>query len=420
MTRTIKALLWLVPLLAVHSVAHAACPDPVLYGAIVNDGLDDTSAIVSALQANDCIELGSGDYEVTKHGTQSILVPSGKTIRGIGAASRIVMIGSGNMSTWAGLRITGPNVSLVDFSITVDPSVINTEQQTHAIEAAGGTVDFVVDRLRLSNPVRPGWAGGDCLRISGELSAPTRRAIVRGSIFQDCDRSAIQLQRETYGIIIQGNHFLDTGDQDIDAELTGTGMAADWLILGNVFEGGSQGNYAVTVHSATGMIKGVSVTGNIFRGRGFFSFNVEGLALIGNSIDNVALNGEPTVWISQACTGCVISGNTVKRTGTVGVVMGLLDHGTGIVRDSVVSGNLLSQQTAASAMRFRGCRGLSVVNNRVTGTAVAYALNTELSNNGAADILVDNNTFSGAWTGFVTGTASSSITQQVVGNRMVQ
>lgn len=135
--------------------------------------------------------------------------------------------------------------------------------------------DVRIEHVRFEHPgATDGSRKGDCLRMVGNTpQSAVRRVTVIGATFTRCARSGIAIQRNVFDLIIQGNQFTQSSDQDIDSEPTGgvNDLNGSVSIIGNVFRDDvsvAQGDFAVTVGGIGGPMARVVVSGNIFEGRG--------------------------------------------------------------------------------------------------------------------------------------------------------
>ncbi len=393
-----KLLVSLALLCGLHGAAHAC--DPAAFGALPNDGLDDAPGLTAALAAGD-VCLRAGDYHLWKHGQVSVTVPSNRTFSGQGPSSRLVMTASGGNGAWSGVRLLGSNIVVRELSITVE--AWDTEEQTHAFSVAGPSSGVLFTAVHVSNPVRyrpdgTMWPSGDCIRLGGGNTDAqvVRRVVITASIFQNCDRSGLQVQREVEDVVVAGCAFHDTGDQDIDVEATGTSRVDGLVITGNTFSGGQQGNFAIAVQCTAGICSNVTISNNVFRSRGIYAFNAEYLAISGNIVRNQALGIDPTIWIHKYARDVVVANNVVTRDGVSGPLFAVKDHNSGYPRNVSIRGNTARQNTGGPIFQYRGAQAIVVADNSFRrDTLGALAIAETSSQLISRDVVVTNNRLTG-------------------------
>jgi hypothetical protein len=180
--------------------------------------------------------------------------------------------------------------------LTIDTSATtNTDEQFHAIQVGNGVgtgrvEDVRIENVRFEHPgARDGSRKGDCLRMLGNApESAVRRVTVIGGRFTRCARSGIAIQRNVFDLVIQGNQFTESSDQDIDSEPTGgvNDLNGSISIIGNVFRDDvatAQGDFSVTVGGIGGPMARVIVSGNIFEGRGINVYRASDVTITGNT-----------------------------------------------------------------------------------------------------------------------------------------
>lgn len=443
-------LLSLALIAAMAAPAAAECISPTALGAVAGDGASDTTQIQALLNnpAVQCV-LFDGLFEIARPAgrSESVLVGNDKLLRGEGPGTGLLMIGSAlapnGGRSWSGLRFKGFRSTASDFGVYVASTVVETDEQLHAIEVVGPSGAITLERLHVTNPTRyrpdgTVWPGGDCVRAIGEsggvgvLPKPIMGLAVRGLHLLNCDRSGFAGQRQLWALQFADNTCYVVGDQCFDAELTGDGMGGGWLVTGNTSQGGAQGNYDFAFESRTGYIDDVIFANNLMRGRGLYARNVRGLVVNGVLIRANAVNPDATLALSKTVEDAVITGSLVHRaSGTPGPTVGILDAGTGYARRVLMSANLVRQDVMGlpnqmgNALRLRGVHELSFMGNRVatsnTNKAVSVAaVVVDESSNGQADQLVDLSTFFGGWFGFAAGGLTHTLTTAAGDNRMTE
>lgn len=428
----------------VSTAAHA-CIDPATYGALPNDGQDDRPGVQAAIDAHRTdatICFQEGTYDFTRGATlRSLNLAGARNLRltGQGPGTILRMNGNGNLGDWYLIHVIDCSNVQID-SMTLDGTLAtNTDEQTHLIELGVGA--SAVENILLTNlwfnfphPAAP-LRAGDCIRLVGEVSKPTRRVVISNSVFGECARSSIALQRASYDVVISGNQFLEVSDQHIDMEPSGTGGIERFTISGNVFNGGAQGAWHVAL-AGNNPEPGIdfTFTGNVLHGRGIGLYNVERSVIRGNVIDAQVQSAEAVVSIIKQSERIVFEGNTVTRlAGSLpGAVIKVRHHNSGNPGEMVFADNDLRQEVdghildmesvqdvtvAGNALRFGGptantfaavmeratvrdLERFSVTGNRIFGP-LAQAVRIAASPNDVGAVLVTGNIADGPARGLV-------------------
>jgi hypothetical protein len=140
-----------------------------LPGAVPNGGDDREAfqrAIDKAIAEERPLCVGPGDWHISKHPTRAaslqVAGASGFEMVGTGPATRLVMMGSGLVSsgsglvpaTWYVIQLSGSDIRLADFA--VDGSERGqTGEQTHLVEIDGPSESIVIEDLALTFPITP-------------------------------------------------------------------------------------------------------------------------------------------------------------------------------------------------------------------------------------------------------------------------
>ncbi len=361
---------------AISSATGPNATDCMVAAAIPNDGLDDRAAIQAALDSQHCADLGPGVYDVSVNpvpgvvGMASIALGANETIRGAGPATVLAFYGDAFNDDWRGIRLEGPDASVSDLYLD-SSDLTNTEEQTHMIEVIA--LNAGLHNLWINHPTRTGQAGGDCVRLLGEEAAPVS-ATITGNTFVECDRSGVAVQRATYGLTITGNVFRLTGDQDIDAEMTGSGIGGDWSIVGNSFldpldRGGLAVAFAGTV------AKRIAFAGNVLSGRGLNLYNVLKGTITGNIIEQRG-PGLP-VTITKANEEIIFANNVVNKTyADTSSLVSVSALNTGNPGRLVFTGNHFTSVSTGTLVLVNSASAVTFTGNTldgVTGTGTAFA-----------------------------------------------
>ncbi len=381
-------------LLAVSTSAHADCLVPA---AIPNDGIDDRVAIQAAIDAHGCAFLGAGIYDIGINpavgmaGITTLGLKDGKSIRGVGPATVLKFAGTAH-GDWNGIRMSGANTLVADLLID-DSALVGTTEQTHAIQVQGSsaymdmvgiTTGATIRGVWINHPVRHDsfgveYLGGDCIRLLGEETAHVTVEIT-GNHLLACDRSGVAFQRGAYGVTLTGNIFYWTGDSDIDAEMTGTGIGGEWTIANNVM---LPGNLRwVSVALAGTLAQHVAFTGNVMMSGGFNAYNLQHAAIANNVIVYSASNAGPVVQMIKSTEDVVFANNVIIRAAAApaGWLLDFEPHGTGVTKRLSIIGNSLVQQTKYAMLELVSTQDVLVDGNRfhydsIAGTANGIQLN---------------------------------------------
>jgi hypothetical protein len=237
-------------------------------------------------------------------------------------------------------------------------------------------VDRDGDGQQDTDPVtgEPRWRtterGGDCVRALGGAGKGVERLTVRDSVFEDCDRSSVAIQRFTSDLLVQGNQFIQVGDAHIDQELTGAnGGTARHVYTGNIFRGGRQGEIHMSIsgNDAAAAASELVVTNNIFDGRGIWILNARRTVIAHNQIAALMHSAQGVVHGVKTQDRLVLLGNTLRRMAgsASGPVVSLKYLGTGLPGDVVLNDNLVEQETAGHVFDFDSAVGVTANDNAI-------------------------------------------------------
>lgn len=399
------------------------CTEADSIGAHPNDGLDDRPAIQSWLDAQPagCLALcfGPGKYEISKTGgtTHRRIVGLSLerpclTLSGAGQATVLMGIGDGGgeSADFSVISIKGANhastepgvvtrgVELRDMRVSADDT-FNTGEQTHVIEVGGrlgngvGVEQVLLHNLWLDLPPkartptadnpRTTELRGDCVRLIGSAIGPTRRVHIESSVFTDCDRSSVGIQREVYDTLVRGNLFLEVGDTHIDEEPTGTGPIERTVIDGNLFRSErEEGHYSITVtgNDQDAASADVMLLGNVIEGRGIMLDHVRRAIVSSNTIHGVlpaSYGSGGLIEGIKALDQVLITGNVLRRASgsPAGPLIRATYHATVLPGPMRIAGNMLEQGTVHNAIDLNSIQGASVEGNDIVyqGDASAFA-----------------------------------------------
>lgn len=154
---------------------------PETYGAIVNDGLDDTTNIQAALTAAAAagggrVLLTNGTYTVKRQGAETPILKMGSntTVEGVGTNSILQFHSSILTNNWwrmLGADISAPVSNLTVLNLKMDGGVTEpvyagaTYEQNHGLFFYANTTPQAIVGVLVSNVVMVGFTG-DCLLVS--------------------------------------------------------------------------------------------------------------------------------------------------------------------------------------------------------------------------------------------------------------
>jgi hypothetical protein len=363
---------------------------PDAYGALPDDGLDDTAGLQAALDTG-CLELREGAYEIRRVAAKKaslVITKAGTRVWGQGARrSWLRMVGPGSMGDWRGIHIACrqiPQVPPVPGRLVCDPSayprdvelrdfgfdnslMYDTEEQTHAVQVGPGASGIEIERMSFWHPIRYKplggvEGGGDCVRVVGEIEMPTVGWTVRDNEFAFCDRSGVAFQRAVRQGLIERSKFFNGTDNDIDGEITSKGDVTDIVIRHNVMRkgvgipGASSSAYAVSLLAGSNAdtIRNVQVLGNDMD-RGIEFFDVKGAIVRDNAIVHDATGVEATIEARRSSRIEYVD-NIVTRRGAVGPVLRMFYHNVGGIPSLITwRGGVLRQETDANIVIVEKC-----------------------------------------------------------------
>ena len=423
------------------AVSAHGCYDPAQYGGIPDDDLDDRAAIQSAIDEasgrGGRVCLADGRWRISRAPLGSYNRAAGLTIH----APRVELSGNGPGTV---IEVVGDQGAATIFVISVDSGarnitvrdlvietsgMTNTEEQTHAIQigtsvGTGSVEDVRIERVIFHHP-RASSRKGDCLRmVGGEAPNQVRRVTVIGSTFTSCARSGIAIQRGVHDLVIMGNQFTQSSDQDIDSEPTALGGNSGVTIVGNVFRDDvalAQGDWSVSIGGYDGPMTGVTLANNVFEGRGVYLYHTANLVISGNTFNSTMESGYPVIHFGGRAETIVINGNTMRRRGVVDGPMLRIVHASGRSAQNVmISNNEMIQETIGEGIVTESVAKMTVVNNGIEWTKPApsaYGIHHRSTIVGSEAIMISNNRLVGSIRyGILLGATNPFKTTSVVGN----
>lgn len=349
--------------------------------AIPNDGLDDRTAIQSALDTKGCAYLPAGIYDIsTPLGTATVRRPysilslaTGRSLFGDGASSILRFHGDAQQQDWYGVGINGDFAQVHDLGFETS-TLTNTGEQTHAVRVNGPAMSPVVRDNTFDHPVRTGEHGGDCVQLVGYAPAKLiTGARVNHNHFTHCDRSGVAVHSGTVGLSIADSDFHDTGDQDIDLE--GTGDITGTTIARNVIDVSPHAQGSTAMHLVS--MSGASVVDNTLNGRGMFVYSCDHCLISHNTITRTGTqDAGPVIELIKASSDVTISDNTITRaaTASVGDVIHVGPHNSGTPAAIRIVHNALTQATGSNVVLTEGTVDLVLADNAVSYTGSATGM----------------------------------------------
>lgn len=373
------------------AATEPACFDPAGYGAIPDDGLNDSPAFQRALDlaaegGQLCIGPGRWTMTRAKPGTYNRFAAlsthgHGVTIVGAGPATVLELVGDQGAGSVIVISVDPGASDVIIRDLTIDTTAAtNTDEQTHAIgtsancSAALGTCKPISGlAIRRINFVHPsstdGSRKGDCIRLLGNTPGTAVDGVSITEITDAiCARAFVEIQRGVSRVTISGNTTKFCGDQCIDSEPTGDGTARneDITITGNTFAcaAGSQGDADVSLGGVGEPMRRVTMTGNTLC-RGVSTYRIADSVISGNTIGGAVQGGTGVVEISNTCTGLTVAGNTIGRSGSAGPLVRATPHSGGICHDMIVRDNTMTQHTVGSGVWLESVSDAVIANNSI-------------------------------------------------------
>ncbi len=377
------------------------CVDPAQYGALPDDNQDDRPGVQAAIDAQAgpaTICFRSGKYLFTRPpgaGTltyQSIRIEKpGIRLTGQGLATRLEMSGDGRNGDWRLINIRSmngttsvPRVEIDNLQLAIG-NAFNTEEQTHLIQLGTGPTDVVsLHHLWFDMPQRPlptpvdgrlYEKGGDCIRLLGDYNPAVNvdkrviNILIESNQFAECERSSVSFQRAVYNALVKGNIFRNVSDQHIDMEPSGVGGLGQIIIDGNLFLGGRQGDYHVTVtgNGTTYDQQALNITmnGNVLFGRGIMIYNVRHTTITNNIIDAKMQSEAGVIRAIKTNNELIIANNSLHRQAgsAVGPVIKISGHNSGFPNRVSVTGNMMTNDVNGHVVDMESVADVTVNDN---------------------------------------------------------
>ena len=390
-----------------------------------DDGIDDQDAIQAALDERGCALLDRpGVWDVVgKLGLSrvngrfdALQLLGGQSIRCASPAVRLAFSGDADGNDWRGIAMYGDD-NLIEGCLIDTSGLVNTEEQSHAVHLtdmpvhSGPSHHNTIRGNIFYHPQRGGTntslGGGDCIKAGGYSTPSSTGASltisleVSGNHFVDCDRSGVASIGGFRGLVIKGNIFYQTGDQDLDIE--GNNDGEDLVVSGNVFQAGVKSGGGFAVSLAAPNVRRAVFSDNVLNGRGLFVGGAKRLVISGNVIEQKQ-SGAPALQVIKNVDEVIVVGNTIVRLSTAlpQQVVTFTHHNSGSPGTILFSDNLVrSETTTATTLNIQSALTVTLVGNRFEWAPPSTPVGTTalVSVTGAARrteaLVVTGNMFSG-------------------------
>jgi hypothetical protein len=363
------------------------------FGAQPDDGLDDRPGLQEAVDSacdagGGIVRLQAGLYELSPNpqvgatNVESIAIRcSNVRLTGEGLSTVLQATGDSLGRDWNLIQIRSTPADPVPVrNIEIDNMLLsgvgawNTPEQTHLVQIGVGPVESVsMHHLWFYHPVRQkpdltgNEKGGDCVRLLGGPDKAVRFVQITDSQFLDCDRSGISFQREVFDVIIDSNMFLAVGDQHVDQEPTGVGALGRTVVSSNLFMGGAQGAFAVTLtgNAIDQPSSDVVFARNVLFGRGLSLINVQRAVVSDNVIMSHIATADGVIHARKATEDIVLRGNRVERMAgsAPGPVLSLVPYSSGFPGKWRIDGNRFVSKADGFGLNLDSVSDVSISNN---------------------------------------------------------
>ncbi len=395
------------------AVATVACVSPLAFGAVAGDGLGDeqaiAAAIVEARRANAAVCLPAGVFELARPAQLASLVIDGPvTLRGAGASTILRMTGDGRQGDWRGIELRDGARGVIFEDLAIDSlGTYNTEEQTHLVQLSPGVSRVTFRRVQFGPMRHAGQragegSGGDCLRLVGEAHAMVEDVVVARSLFVDCDRSGVSLQRGLRRIVIARSVIRGTGDSPIDFEPTAPGPIEDVVMTGLSIARGpqAQGSWGIAIGGyGNDVATRITVAGNVLEGGGVGMLNVGQVVVAQNEIRHGTGTG-PTLSVRRRAEHVLVQDNVIVRpSGAPAAALIEAQHNNGFAPESLMLvENQLLQETSAPVISTSSVARLEVLGNLIQysgADARQFVIDTHATAADADQVVMSGNTIRG-------------------------
>ena len=354
-------------------VGARPCLDVRTFGAVPDDGADDRAALQAAIDAasreHKDVCLPPGDLHVARRPgaiTSVVVSKDGVGIRGVGAKSRIVMLGAPEPQErdWWVIEVRGNHHELRDFAMDGTNRGIVGEQ-THMIQVAGPASDIVLRNLTLTMPVQEGNRGGDCIRLLGATANERVHDVLITKVHgKDCARSFIGFQRFISKVLVED--VTAVGGSSIDMEPTGDGAIRDVTIRNARFTRGQtkRGGWTVALSgSQTVPSRDIVLEKSQIEG-GVWLYKVHGARIRDNTIRG-GLPDRAMIKVVKDSQDIVIEGNTILREGPPGDGIEVNGHNGAWASRIVVRKNHIRHGADGFPIHAEPVDGIDITDNQI-------------------------------------------------------
>ncbi len=344
-----------------------------------------TSDIAASLVGVTCLELPAGVYDVPS------TITTTASIHGAGAG-RTVLRTTG--AAYA-LRLVGQRQTIADLSIRGDTPA------TSGLVVASEALSATIERVEVTGAFA---AAG--IETYKQASAPAQYVTIRDSFVHDIpgnglliDSSRNRIEHNTiarvgsgslyHGMYIQGGDNLIAGNTIEGARgysLHGWHYVPNMDGSGNIY----RDNLSIAPGAGHIVVGGNTrhalITGNTFRGTGLGIDARAPVSVLGNTFEDVVIEGGAIIGIGPSAPGSIVSGNRILAphpTPPYGARFGVrLDA------PALVSGNAIDMASVATGIHIQAAR-VQVQGNRVTAsTGTAWQVGVKVV---GADTIVSGN-----------------------------
>lgn len=344
------------------------CGDIVSFGAIPDDGLDDSPAIQDAVDT--CAAAGGGEVGVPT-GVFTLARHEGWDYYGVSLADGVHLRGYSRAgSVLEMLPGTAPSVRLLSTNGAVDAAITDltldgrkddqsVSPHRHAIFADTSS------RLRLERLNIYKFTGDGIYLYYG-----ANDTVIRDVDVHDNDRNGLTLGSTLHGVAVVDSAFKNNYAQQIDSEPTTGYTVNDVSIRGCHLAGGN--SYALTISGTGTTSRGHTwdVSGNRIDGSVFVVW-ADRVSISGNIVRN-PLSGNPGIEVYRGSSAIVVANNVVESP-----VVGVRVLATSVGQqpdDVVVSGNTVKiTATAGFGIELRGPLRATVTGNSLVGPGSSSA-----------------------------------------------
>lgn len=346
-----------------EAVTTTGCANPVSFGAIPDDGIDDGPAFRAMFATAGVIHacVGPGHWTLNYNRSSSITIGQGQTLTGAGPSTVFDMTGDGHAGSWIGIELDGGSVRAIAMN-QVGLTNPDPTGQVHMIGILAGDASAVTDLV-----LGPSSSGlGDCIRMLGtDATHQVTRARISQVTALQCGRDAISLQHDVASATISNSVWNSIGDQDIDYEPTSPGPVTA-TITGNVMV---HTNHSASVTlSDTGAGNETVFANNLIMGGNVGAVRANNVTFANNTVIGDPTASTPTVDIIRNATGVRVTGNYLVRPASApaSYVLRFTQNNSGLPSNEVIANNRIVQNTLIQAIFLDSVSRTVVSANNVT------------------------------------------------------